>query len=114
MNVSVPTDMIFFCIRQTANYLQKYIVIRKENFIGQRTIAELLDVMKDTMVKFPDEKYLFLVQILHVIRYLSFLKKMVVNIQRKLFNAVPRDLKKLKKVFCDILVFYTPCGIILS
>ena len=61
MNVSVPTDMKYFCIsEQTANYLQKYIVIRKRKiFIGQRTIAELLDVMKDTMVKFPDEKYLF-------------------------------------------------------
>ena len=49
MNVSVPTDMKYFCIsEQTANYLQKYIVIRKRKiFIGQRTIAELLDVMKD-------------------------------------------------------------------
>ena len=30
MNVTVPTDMKYFCIsEQTANYLQKYIVIRK-------------------------------------------------------------------------------------
>ena len=61
MNVTVPTDMKYFCIsEQTANYLQKYIVIRKRKiFTGERTIAELLDVMKETMKKFPDEKYLF-------------------------------------------------------
>ena len=40
MNVTVPTDMKYFCIsEQTANYLQKYIVIRKRKiFTGQRTI----------------------------------------------------------------------------
>ena len=61
MNVTVPTDMKYFCnSEQTANYLQKYIVIRKRKiFTGERTIAQLLDLMKDVMVKFPDEKYLF-------------------------------------------------------
>ena len=61
MNVSIPTDMKYFCkSEQTANYLQKYIVIRKRKiFIGERTIAELLAVMKETMNKFPDENYLF-------------------------------------------------------
>ena len=61
MNINIPTDMKYFCIsEQTANYLQKYIVIRKRKiFIGTRTIAELISSMKEIMKKFPDEKYLF-------------------------------------------------------
>ena len=108
MNVSVPTDMKYFCIsEQTANYLQKYIVIRKRKiFIGQRTIAELLDVMKDTMVKFPDEKYLFPCSNITRDTISEFLKENDCKYSEAIiYNTVPRDLKKLKKVFYDILVF---------
>ena len=114
MNVSVPTDMKYFCIsEQTANYLQKYIVIRKRKiFIGQRTIAELLDVMKDTMVKFPDEKYLFPCSNITRDTISEFLKENDCKYSEAIiYNTVPSDLKKLKKVFYDILVFYTPYGI---
>ena len=64
MNVTVPTDMKYFCIsEQTANYLQKYIVIRKRKiFTGERTIAELLDVMKETMKSFLMKNIYFLVR----------------------------------------------------
>jgi len=114
MNVSIPTDMKYFCISdQTANYLQKYIVIRKRKiFIGQRTIAELLDVMKDTMIKFPDEKYLFPCSNITRDTISEFLKDNGCKYSEAIiYNTVPSDLKKLKKVFYDILVFYTPYGI---
>ena len=85
LKINIPTDMKYFCIsEQTANYLQKYIVIRKRKiFTGQRTIAELLDVMKETMVKFPDEKYLFPALILLGILSQSSLKKMTALILRQ-------------------------------
>ena len=114
MNVTVPTDMKYFCIsEQTANYLQKYIVIRKRKiFTGQRTIAELLDVMKETMVKFPDEKYLFPCSNITRDTISEFLKENDCSYSEAIiYNTVPSDLKKLKKVFYDILVFYTPYGI---
>ena len=114
MNVTVPTDMKYFCIsEQTANYLQKYIVIRKRKiFTGQRTIAELLDVMKETMEKFPDEKYLFPCSNITRDTISEFLKENKCTYSEAIiYNTVPSDLKRLKKVFYDILVFYTPYGI---
>jgi len=114
MNVTVPTDMKYFCIsEQTANYLQKYIVIRKRKiFTGERTIAELLDVMKETMKKFPDEKYLFPCSNITRDTISDFLKHNECTFSEAIiYNTVPSDLKKLKKVFYDILVFYTPYGI---
>ena len=55
--VEIPSDMKYFCVsEQTANYLQKYIVIRKRKiFTGERTAADLLEVMK----KHKKEKFLF-------------------------------------------------------
>lgn len=114
MNVTVPTDMKYFCIsEQTANYLQKYIVIRKRKiFTGERTIAELLNVMKETMKKFPDEKYLFPCSNITRDTISDFLKEQECTFSEAIiYNTVPSDLKKLKKVFYDILVFYTPYGI---
>jgi len=57
VKVDVPTDMKYFCISdQTANYLQKYITIRKRKiFTGIRTATDLIEVLK----KHPTEKYLF-------------------------------------------------------
>ena len=114
MNINIPTDMKYFCIsEQTANYLQKYIVIRKRKiFIGTRTIAELISSMKEIMKKFPDEKYLFPCSNITRDTISQFLKdKNCVYSEAIIYNTVPRNLKKLKKVFYDILVFYTPSGI---
>ena len=114
MNVTIPTDMKYFCISdQTANYLQKYIVIRKRKiFTGTRTIAELLDLMKEIMKKFPDEKYLFPCSNITRDTISTFLKESgCIYSEAIIYNTVPSDLKKLKKVFYDILVFYTPYGI---
>ncbi len=43
LRIEVPVDMKYFCIsEQTANYLQKYIVIRKRKiFVGQKTISKV-------------------------------------------------------------------------
>ena len=114
MNITVPTDMKYFCIsEQTANYLQKYIVIRKRKiFIGERTIAELISTIKEVMKKFPDEKYLFPCSNITRDTISEFLKETNSEFTEAIiYNTVPSDLKKLKKVFYDILVFYTPSGI---
>ena len=48
MKIEVPSDMKYFCISEmTANYLQKYIVIRKRKiFTGERTATDLIEVIK--------------------------------------------------------------------
>ena len=53
LKVNIPTDMKYFCVsEQTANYLQKYIVIRKRKiFVGNRTPIELLETIKATVNK---------------------------------------------------------------
>ena len=55
--LEMPAEMKYFCIsEQTANYLQKYIVLRKRKlFVGQRTAADLFDVIK----KHKTEKFLY-------------------------------------------------------
>ena len=44
----MPAEMKYFCIsEQTANYLQKYIVLRKRKlFVGQRTAADMFDIIR--------------------------------------------------------------------
>ena len=46
--IEMPPEMKYFCIsEQTANYLQKYIVVRKRKvFVGERTAQDILDVIK--------------------------------------------------------------------
>ena len=46
--IEMPNDMKYFCIsEQTANYLQKYIVIRKRKiFSGTRTAQDLIEILK--------------------------------------------------------------------
>ena len=48
--LEMPAEMKYFCISdQTANYLQKYIVLRKRKlFVGLRTAADLLMSSKST------------------------------------------------------------------
>lgn len=55
--IETPSDMKYFCItEQTANYLQKYIVIRKRKvFTGTKTALDLLEVIK----KHKTENFLF-------------------------------------------------------
>ena len=55
--IEVPAEMKYFCVsEQTANYLQKYIVIRKRKiFVGEKTAKDLEEIIK----KHKEEKYLF-------------------------------------------------------
>jgi len=48
LKVDIPADMKYFCIsEQTANYLQKYIVVRKRKiFTGSRTAEDLIEILK--------------------------------------------------------------------
>ena len=131
LKVNIPTDMKYFCVsEQTANYLQKYIVIRKRKiFVGNRTPLELLETIKETVKKFPDEKFLFPCSAKRKKLISSFLEKNNLDFSEAIiykgnkeeradgrtdiiiYNTIPSDLSDLKNVFYDLIVFYSPTGI---
>lgn len=108
--VEIPTDMKYFCIsEQTANYLQKYIVIRKRKiFTGERTAADLLDVMK----KHKNEKYIFPCSDIRKDDIPDFLDKNGYAWSEVIiYKTVASDLSDLSDITYDIIAFFSPSGI---
>lgn len=108
--VEIPTDMKYFCIsEQTANYLQKYIVIRKRKiFTGQRTAQDLIEVMK----KHKDEKYIFPCSNIRKDDIPSFLKDNGYTYsEATIYRTVASDLSDLADVNYDVIAFFSPSGI---
>jgi len=110
LKIEMPADMKYFCIsEQTANYLQKYIVIRKRKiFTGHRTAAELIEILK----KHKNEKYLFPCSDIRKDDIPDFLSKNGFNYSEAIiYRTVASDLSDLENVYYDILAFYSPSGI---
>jgi uroporphyrinogen-III synthase len=108
--VEVPTDMKYFCIsEQTANYLQKYIVIRKRKiFTGERTAKDLFDILK----KHKSEKYLFPCSDIRKDDIPNFLKENGYTYSEAIiYRTVASDLSDLADVNYDIIAFFSPSGI---
>ncbi|MCR9251788.1 MAG: uroporphyrinogen-III synthase [bacterium] len=108
--VEIPSDMKYFCIsEQTANYLQKYIVIRKRKiFTGVRTAADLITVLK----KHKNEKYLFPCSNIRKDDIPNFLKDSGYDFNEAIiYKTVASDLSDLADVNYDIIAFYSPSGI---
>ena len=108
--VEVPTDMKYFCIsEQTANYLQKYIVIRKRKiFTGERTATDLFEVIK----KHKNEKFLFPCSDIRKDDIPDFLKKNAINYSEAIiYKTVAADLSDLSDITYDIIAFFSPSGI---
>ncbi len=108
--IEVPATMKYFCIaEQTANYLQKYIVVRKRKiFIGGRTAKDLIEVIK----KHKDEKFLFPCSDIRKEDIPLFLEENGYNYKEAvLYRTVASDLSDLADVNYDILAFFSPSGI---
>ncbi|MGK7392958.1 MAG: uroporphyrinogen-III synthase [Candidatus Cyclobacteriaceae bacterium M3_2C_046] len=108
--VEVPADMKYFCIsEQTANYLQKYIVIRKRKiFTGSRTATDLLEILK----KHKDEKYIFPCSNIRKNDIPDFLNKNDYKYTEAIiYKTVASDLSDLANVNYDIIAFFSPSGI---
>ena len=108
--IEIPASMKYFCIsEQTANYLQKYIVIRKRKiFIGERTAQDLLQVIK----KHKDEKYLFPCSDIRKNDIPDFLSENKYDFNEAIiYRTVASDLSDLSDVNFDIIAFYSPSGI---
>ncbi|GAA0892268.1 uroporphyrinogen-III synthase [Fulvivirga kasyanovii] len=110
MKIEMPADMKYFCIsEQTANYLQKYIVIRKRKiFTGHRTATDLLEILK----KHKNEKYLFPCSDIRKNDIPDFLNQNGFNYSEAIiYRTVASDLSDLENVYYDILAFFSPSGI---
>lgn len=108
--IEIPADMKYFCIsEQTANYLQKYIVIRKRKiFTGLRTAEDLLQVVR----KHKDEKYLFPCSDIRKNDIPKFLEENEYDFNEAvIYRTVASDLSDLSDVNYDVIAFYSPSGI---
>ncbi|MEP5611840.1 MAG: uroporphyrinogen-III synthase [Cyclobacteriaceae bacterium] len=108
--IEIPSDMKYFCIsEQTANYLQKYIVIRKRKiFTGERTASDLLNVIK----KHKDEKFIFPCSDIRTDDIPNFLTENEFDWSEAIiYRTVASDLSDLDSVTYDAIAFFSPSGI---
>lgn len=108
--IEIPTDMKYFCISETtANYLHKYIVIRKRKiFTGERTAADLISVIK----KHKKEKFIFPCSNIRTNDIPDFLKENDYEwSEATIYRTVAADLSDLDDVTYDMIAFFSPSGI---
>ncbi len=108
--IEVPADMKYFCIsEQTANYLQKYIVVRKRKiFTGLRTATDLIEIIK----KHANEKYIFPCSDIRKNDIPDFLKEESFHYKEAvIYRTVACDLSDLSNVNYDMIAFFSPSGI---
>ena len=111
MRFKVPDTMKYFCQSEAvAYYLQKYVVYRKRKiYVGKRTFTELSPLIK----KYKTEKFLLPSSDKLKPEVPSVLNDLKVNWKQATFyKTVVSDLSDLKNVFYDILVFFSPSGIV--
>jgi uroporphyrinogen-III synthase len=108
--IEISPTMKYFCVtEQTANYLQKYIVLRKRKiFTGTKVASDLFEILK----KHKTEKFLYPCSDIRNDDIPQFLKSNEFNYSEAvIYNTVPSNLSDLKEVFYDIIVFFSPSGI---
>lgn len=108
--IEVPADMKYFCIsEQTANYLQKYIVIRKRKiFSGTKTATELFDLIK----KHKNEKFLFPCSNIRRNDIPEFMDTSSLHFtEAVMYETVATDLSDLDINQYDIIAFFSPSGV---
>lgn len=108
--IEVPATMKYFCIsEQTANYLQKYIVIRKRKiFAGTKTAVELIELMR----KHKKEKFLYPCSDVRKNDIPEFADTEEFQFtEATMYQTVSADLSDLEDVYYDIIAFFSPSGI---
>ena len=108
--IEMPAEMKYFCIsEQTANYLQKYIVLRKRKlFVGQRTATDLFDVLK----KHKNEKFLYPCSDIRKDDIPEFMRANNYKFtEAVIYRTVASDLSDLTDVKYDCIAFFSPSGI---
>ena len=108
--MEVPIDMKYFCIsEQTANYLQKYIVIRKRKiFSGTKTAKELFDLIR----KHKTEKFLFPCSNIRSNDIPDLMDTGGLQLtEAVMYETVATDLSDLTVTQYDLIAFFSPSGV---
>ena len=111
MRFKVPDTMKYFCQSEAvAFYLQKYVVYRKRKiYVGKRLFSDLAPLLK----KHKTETYLLPSSDVLKPDVPKTLDELGVNWTRGIFyKTVISDLSDLADVYYDILVFFSPSGIV--
>ena len=110
LKIEIPQDLKYFCIsEQTANYLQKYIQVRKRKvFTGIKNALDLVPFIK----KYKDEKFLYPCSDVRKDDIPTYMKENGYDFTEAiLYRTVASDLSDLSDVKYDILAFYSPSAI---
>lgn len=110
LRIEMSPEMKYFCINEgTANYLQKYVQIRKRKlFAGKGTESDLLTVIK----AHPQEKYFFPCSDIRKNEIPDFMTRHKIEFAEGVcYRTVSADLSDLANVYYDIIVFFSPADI---
>lgn len=108
--IEMPADFKYFCIsEQTANYLQKYIVVRKRKiFVGLKSSQDLIEILK----KHSIEKFIYPCSNIRKEDIPVFLEANAFTYSEAIiYNTVASDLSDIKEINYDIIAFFSPSGI---
>jgi uroporphyrinogen-III synthase len=111
LRIEMPVTMKYFCVtEQTANFLQKFIVIRKRKiFNGTRTVNDLFPYFK----KHKDDKYLFPCSHIRKDDTITFMRESHIKVtEMVLYKTVSSNLSDLVELNYDVLAFFSPSGVI--
>ena len=111
LRYKVPDSLKYFCQSEAvAYYLQKYVVYRKRKiYVGKRTFTELSPLIK----KYKNEKFLLPSSDKLKPEVPLVLNELKVDWKEAIFyKTVVSDLSNLRDVYYDILVFFSPSGIV--
>jgi uroporphyrinogen-III synthase len=110
LKIEIPATMLYFCIsEQTANYLQKYIIVRKRKmYTGIRTATDLIEVLK----KHKDKQFLYPSSETPSEEISTFLTtNSYQHTHTIIYKTVSSDLSDLLNVNYDVIAFFSPYGI---
>ena len=111
IRITIPDSMKYFCTSESiAHYLQKYIVYRKRKiFFGKGKFADLMEVLE----KHKGEKFIVPLSEQHKIEIPEMLTKNKLKYTIAiLYRTVSSDLSDLSMINYDVLVFFSPSGIV--
>lgn len=108
--IELPADMKYFCVsEQTANYLQKYITIRKRKlFVGEKRALDLFPLI----LKNKTDKFLYPCSDVRKNDIPNFFKENEMSLtEAVIYKTVSTDLTDLEHVDYDMIAFFSPSGV---
>lgn len=110
LKLEMPIEMKYFCVNESiANYLSKYIQVRKRKvFVGKGTETELFPLFKSH----SKDKYLFACSDWRKQDIEKFMKKSKIAFKEAFFyRIVSSNLQDLSNVNYDVITFFSPADI---